>query len=465
MLSDHIFPLRAFIPLELKQCAMEGRETASFSERIAALDHGDISENEKEQLAGELLDGLANAPLVDGYPYAEPVALQDILASRPAYGRGLSLNLDGLDHAQLYDKIYGAWLGRCAGCLLGHPVEFWHKERLVGLLKETDNYPIRHYISSNIHEELKTRFGVSDQGWSYGSSVTNWVNNISHMPEDDDINYTILALKVLEESGRGFIGGDVALRWLMDLPVLHTFTSERIAYRNFLNGVFPPASSCYRNPCREWIGAQIRGDFFGYINPGRPQAAAAMAYRDGTISHTKNGVYGEMFVSAMLTAAVAGGEPEGIIGCGLSQIPENCRLAEAVRTVLDWKKEGLDWEQAIERIHELYDEKDVFDSLYVVPNAMVVTAGLAYGEMDFEKSIGIAVTGSFDKDCNGATVGSVVGMVLGALALPQKWTAPLNDAVKSGIDGFGVIKISELAARTVKVANALITDGGVCLDS
>lgn len=37
------------------------------------------------------------------------------------------------------DKIYGAWLGRCAGCLLGQPVEGWRRARINGLLKETGN--------------------------------------------------------------------------------------------------------------------------------------------------------------------------------------------------------------------------------------------------------------------------------------------------------------------------------------
>ena len=54
----------------------------------------------------------------------------------------------------------------------------------------------------------------------------------------------------------------------------------------------------------------------------------------------------------------------------------------------------------------------------------------------------------FDTDCNCATAGSVLGMVLGAQLLPEVWTAPLNDRVLSGVDGFGLVHISDMAART-----------------
>lgn len=461
MLSDHIPPMRALVGLELKQCRLEGRNTGGFDRQIARLQDAAVPDGEKERLAIELLDSLPTAPLTEGYPFAEPDDLPGILAARPVPDTEGTFEAPALTEEALFDRVYGAWLGRCAGCLLGQPVEFWHRERLLGLLRETDNYPVRHYISSDLPADIRKKYGVDDRGWNYGSIRTNWINNVTHMPEDDDINYTILALKLLEGSGTAFSAEDVAVQWLMDLPALHTFTAERVAYRNFLCGIPPPASAVYRNPCREWIGAQIRADLYGYIHPGNPRAAAEAAYRDASVSHTRNGVYGAMFVAAMLSAATAGIGALGIVRCGLGQIPERCRLAQAVGQVIAWKEAGLDWGQAIEHIHGMYDEKDVFDSLYVVPNAMIVATALLYGELDFERSIGIAVAGSFDKDCNGATVGSIVGMARGAAVLPAKWTDPLRDTAHSGINGFGVVRISELARRTLGIIERMRSTGGV----
>jgi hypothetical protein len=45
----------------------------------------------------------------------------------------------------------------------------------------------------------------------------------------------------------------------------------------------------------------------------------------------------------------------------------------------------------------------------------------------------------------------VLGVKLGAKALPEKWIAPLNDTLYSGVDGFQKTAISELAKRTMKL--------------
>lgn len=111
----------------------------------------------------------------------------------------------------------------------------------------------------------------------------------------------MLALKLLERYGHNFTSADVAETWLLGIPAFHACTAERVAIRNLMTGILPPQTGRRRNPYREWIGAQIRADFFGYIAPGNPAAAAAMAYRDGVVSHTKNGVYGEMFIAAWLS--------------------------------------------------------------------------------------------------------------------------------------------------------------------
>jgi ADP-ribosylglycohydrolase len=432
---------------EREQAHDEGKRTEGMAERIAAIQGMDPSDPAREALAASLLDETERLPERDDYKYEEPSDLASIRAVRPA--DRFARNAAALDGERLSDRALGAWLGRSAGCLLGQPVEGWRRARLTGFLRETGNYPIRAYMSSDVPQAVIDKYNIINKARVYGGHYVNWINNVSHMVEDDDMNYTILGLAVLEQYGYDFAPDDVAEAWLMNLPLLHVCTAERVAYKNLTNGVEPPRSAAYRNVYREWIGAQIRADFFGYVNPGHPELAAEMAWRDASISHVKNGIYGEMWVAAMLAAAAVTDDLEAVVRAGLGEIPERSRLAEDVRTILAWKREGIDAETAIDRIHERYDETNGHHWCHTNSNAMIVALGLLFGGGDFVRSIGLAVAAAFDTDCNGATVGSVLGMMHGASALPSEWIDPLNDKIKSGVDGFGLVRISELAERTV----------------
>jgi ADP-ribosylglycohydrolase len=427
---------------ELEQAAEEGKDVSSYYDRVKEILSLDDSSIEKEKLAGEVYDEIQKLPVREDYRYFEPSDLEGIKAARPE--PAFFNKYGGAICKPQYDKIFGAWLGRCAGCLLGKPLEGWNRERITGLLKDTGNYPLSYYISSDVPLSIREKYNITDSNGS-------WINQVAYMPEDDDTNYTVIGLKIFQRYGANFSPDDVAECWLMNMPILHLCTAERVAYRNLINCVYPPESASYRNPFREWIGAQIRADFFGYVTPGNPELGAEFAWRDASISHVKNGIYGEMLVAAMLSAAAVTGNIREIIDAGLSQIPSKSRLFEKVKLVLDWKEEGITWEHALDRIHAIYDEKNGHHWCHTVSNAMIVCTALLFGDYDFEKSLMIAILGALDTDCNGATVGSILGMILGAKAMPEKWTAPLNDRLKSGVDGLGLVKISDIAAETVEI--------------
>lgn len=435
---------------EIQQAEQEGKELQGLKQEMEKILQMEDVDLQKMKAADNFYDQIAALPLRKDFPYHEPSDLPSIQAARPAQGQK---RLPALPAGEaLFDKIYGAWLGRCAGCLLGKPVEMWRRARINGFAKDTGNYPIKNYFSSDVSSEIRQKYGVSDQGFIvYGSDVVAWINNVHEMPPDDDTNYTILGLKMLERYGFDFSNFETAIAWIDNLPGMHAMTAERVAYRNILTGIFPPDSGWRRNPYREWIGAQIRADIYGYVAAGNPELAAEFAWRDASVSHAKNGIYGEMFVAAMLAAAAVLDDVQEIIRMGLSQIPKDSRLSAKIQEVLQWKAEGIDWEQALDRLHEQYDEANIFDWCHVIPNAMVVCLALLFGENDFQRSVAIAIHAGFDTDCNGATVGSILGVILGAKALPPKWITPLNDKVLSTVSGFAESKISDLARRTVQL--------------
>ncbi|MBS3763225.1 MAG: ADP-ribosylglycohydrolase family protein, partial [Planctomycetes bacterium] len=279
--------------------------------------------------------------------------------------------------------------------------------------------------------------------------------HITHGMRDDDTDYTIIGLRALEEKGKNFDSRDIAQMWLELLPYQKTYTAERVAYRNIVNGLWPPESARYRNAYREWIGAQIRADAWGYACPARPQEAAELAYRDAVVSHTRNGIYGEMWVAAMIAAAFATDSPRRIIEIGLSEIPGDSRLNAAIQQVIEWYEEDLSAEEATTRLLEEFGE---YSPVHTINNAAIVAMALLWGGEDFTRGVGLAVMPGLDTDCNGATVGSVTGVMIGEEGIPENWKQPLNDRLESAVFGDFQVRISDLAARTLPLQRLRVSE-------
>jgi ADP-ribosylglycohydrolase len=428
---------------ERRQCAEEGKDLSPLAEVFARVEALDLEDLANQPAAQALLDRTAALPVRPDFPYQEPSDLEGIRAARPAPVELPSLRLTD---AELRDRVYGAWLGRVSGCLLGKPVEGWRRPRMWGYLQETGRFPLSGYFSMDAPADVREEYGVTAE--------RPFIETVEFMPEDDDTNYTTTGLALVKKHGKGFTPADVAHFWLNEIPILHTCTAERVAYRNLCLLIPPPASASFRNPYREWIGAQIRADFWGYVAPGNPELAAELAWRDACISHVKNGIYGEMWAAAMIAAAFVTEDIRTIIEAGLAQVPERCRLGEAVREVIRWHGNGVPYDHATERIHVHWNEDRAHDWCHTISNALVVTLGLLYGEKRFGQTLTRAVQPCFDTDCNGATCGSVIGILHGAAEIPREWTAPFNDTLETGVAGYHRVRIRDLAEETVRLVRA-----------
>ncbi|MFJ4822397.1 ADP-ribosylglycohydrolase family protein [Streptomyces bacillaris] len=480
---------------ELRQAALDGRDAREIEERWYAAGgtpapaRAGASEPPApphlRALAGELLDELAalDSPLAAD----EPTDLADIVAACPQWpgppgaGTGATAR-DGAavvgrdpsafaardqaltgphrtpatsrDEAPTpgqgppppitHARLHAAWLGRAAGCLLGKPVEKLPLDGVRALARATGNWPLATWFT----ERGVPAHLLAAYPWNRRSAPTSLAENIDGMPEDDDLNYPLLTLLLLQRYGRAFTTADLARLWLDELPAGRTFTAERIAYGNLLAGVEPPRTARYRNPYREWIGAQIRADVHGWTHPGDPAGAAAQAHRDAVLTHTANGVYGAMFTAAALAVA-AGGESDvhGCLAAGLRVVPPHSRYARAVRLGIETARTEGDFDTVVDRLHAAY--ADTHHWVHVLPNTALLAAALTHADGDFTRSIGNAVSGGWDTDSNGATAGSLAGLLAGTPdALPHHWTAPLKNRLATSVPGFDRAGFDTLAALT-----------------
>jgi ADP-ribosylglycohydrolase len=427
----------------------EGRGPTPVEDRVDVVDAVAATDAavENRDRVNALLDDARNLSWREDYPWHEPNELTVIRSSRPLERPRWKTAPTG---ETLEDHLYGAWLGRCAGCLLGKPVEGWTTEKTWAVLRAQDNFPLERYVEADLPESVAAEHGVDPEG-VFRSALGP---DDAGMPEDDDTNYTVAGLDLLVTHGLGFDSGDVARNWMRNVPMLRTHTAERVAYRNFATLVEPPESARHRNPYREWIGAMIRADPYGYVAVGDPALAAELAWRDARVSHVKNGIYGAMWVAAMLAAAPAVETPRELLRAGLAEIPERSRLTSAVADVLGWREEGIEYDEALERLHDRWDQTNYHHWCHTISNAEIVCIGLLWGEGELGPSICRTVQAGFDTDSSGATVGSLVGMLVGADALPGEWVDPLEDTIESGIDGYARVAISDLAATTAELAGS-----------
>ena len=421
--------LRDLVPDEAEQLLLTGypaRRLAIQAQEAAVA--GDLPRLAQIERA---LGTLQRAP---GWEFDEPAdddVLLDLLTT---------VERDPYDASSLPERIRGAWLGRAVGNTLGKPVEGLNRTELdiylraVGQSPQTGYLPLAEPLPSGVRQ-LHPSAGTASAG------------RFVDVPRDDDLDWTILGLHLLEMYGRDLTTAQIAEEWLDRVPFSQTFTAERVAYRNLVRGFVPPETATHRNPYREWIGALIRGDIFGYVNPGDPSQAARLALVDARLSHTANGLYGEMWAAALLAAALATDSAAGALRRSLEVVPPRSRLAVALQGVLDLAAAGAG---PVEALNWVDAELGRYPWVHTVNNAALIAVGLSWGQ-GFMDAVGLTISGGRDTDSNAATVGSAFGALHGAGSVPSALVGSTHVHVRSAVRDFDRITIDELAERTLRL--------------
>lgn len=346
------------------------------------------------------------------------------------------------------ERIRAAWRGRVSGCLLGKPLEVLSfREGPDGVrryLEDCGAAPLRDYVPAREGMPLDP----GDRACCLGQ--------IRRAEPDDDIDYTLLALLLLEEHGARLSTEDVARAWLRRLPAGATWTAERAAYRTllnrmaeqFVNGAAPgfDLAECSDNPFNEWIGGQIRTDLYGWVCPGRPAFAAELARRDASLSHRGDGLYAAMFVAALAAALPACGDLETALDTALAEIPEQSGAAEAVR----FGRSIAGATDAVTRLRRHYQQ---LTPLHAANNLALVVWSLCAHPGDYSAAVGEAVAAGWDTDCNGATVGGLCA--LSGAPVDERWTRPWQGRVGTRLAGHAELQLDDIVRRTVKIAETL----------
>ncbi|MHB8808034.1 MAG: ADP-ribosylglycohydrolase family protein [Anaerolineaceae bacterium] len=309
---------------------------------------------------------------------------------------------------QYADQIYKGWIGQLAGGSFGTCIEGYTGKRIAEVYGKIDGYL----------SQPETK--------------------------NDDVVYELAFLDAYEKLGKKITPEAIAMEWVRQVPF--GWSAEWVALRNLNMGIFPPESGVWFNPYSEWIGAQMRGMVCGMIAPAQPLEAARLAHLDGVISHSKNGVYGEIFAAVLTALAFEMDDIHTLIEAGMKFIPQKSQYYAIVNNALDKIKKGGEPAQIWSGIEE---ELKRYNWIHAYPNIAAVLFALWLGEGDFTKSLSLLAVAGMDVDCNGGLVGNILGIMKG---VPVQWSEPIGDLLETYILGKEKLSIRELADKTACLA-------------
>jgi hypothetical protein len=291
----------------------------------------------------------------------------------------------------LHDKIAGGWAGQMIGVSFGAPTEF---KALGRILK---------------------------------GELPKWTpDRVENSLHQDDLYVDMTFAEVLDAKGLHATPADFGEMFKNSKYQLwHANLAGR---RNLKRGIPAGDSGSPRyNAHANDIDFQIESDFVGLMTPGLYRSATQIAMRAGRVMNYGDGIYGGIFVSCMYAAAFLETDPRRVVERGLACIPANSPFALVISDVLTWSRQSPDdWKKVWRLIEDKWDRNDPCPEGALLPfnidaklNGAYIALGLLYGARDFGKTLEIATRSGQDSDCNPASAGGILGVMLGYDAIPE----------------------------------------------
>jgi hypothetical protein len=270
-------------------------------------------------------------------------------------------------------------------------------------------------------------------GWPYeGKRETFDIKGYSTPPgkplPNDDLDLQLVWLHAVETCGLRALSADALGAYWLDL-IVPNWNEYGIGKSNMRRGLVPPFSGEYENSWKNSNGAWIRTEIWACLAPACPAIAAKYAIEDAKVDHgAAEGTVAAAFVAAMQAAAFAVKDIRAAVELALSAIPEQSRMADSIRFLLDCFDRGMDPIDARNAVQKR--NADIGDGWFEAPsNVAYAVIGLLWGRGDFKKALITAINCGDDADCTGATVGATMGIFLGTAGVPEDWSAYIGDEI------------------------------------
>ena len=183
--------------------------------------------------------------------------------------------------------------------------------------------------------------GAPFEGRREMQDVTFYTQDLHGKPEpNDDLDLQLVWLQAIEEQGIQALNERILGEyWISSITA--PWNEYGVGKANIKVGLTPPLSgSCNNEQWKYSNGAWIRAEIWACLFPGNPDLAIRGAYMDACVDHCGEGVYAEMFVAALESAAFVVDDMDELIKIGLSKIPADSLVARSVKVACDCFAEG-----------------------------------------------------------------------------------------------------------------------------
>ncbi len=300
----------------------------------------------------------------------------------------------------LRDKIAGGWAGKMIGVTYGAPTEF------------------------------------RAQGQIYSDSIKWKPSDIKGSMWQDDIYVQLTFLMSMDKYGL-----DAPAKKYQEMfakagyPLWHANMQAR---KNFYDSIFAPQSGMPEfNLHADDIDFQIEADYIGFMCPGMPQTAVAIADKIGRIMNYGDGVYGGIFVAALYAEAYFESDIPSIINKALLSIPAESDYYKIIKDVMLLHDHyPSDWQASWKELEQKWGDVDICGAgstfnIDAKLNGAYIVMGLLYGDGDPLKTLEVSTRCGQDSDCNPSNALAVLGVIKGFSALPaemQKGVIDVSDS-------------------------------------
>jgi ADP-ribosylglycohydrolase len=245
----------------------------------------------------------------------------------------------------------------------------------------------------------------------------------------DDTEYALFNARVLLRKGRNVSSEDFAEAWRNDIINADNRHkgggfSEMLTIENLLAGLHPPASGQHLHSWSDGLAMRVAP--FGIISPGDPHAAAHLAFLDGCVSNSGEGIFGGQAVAAGVAEAMYGGTVDRIIRAALEVLPEDSWTAVSIKRGV---RIGVSAKDVWSALRPLYDA--VACHYYFWTDIAPEAVGLAFGVVaaargNFEEAVLGAVNLGRDTDTIAAIAGALCGAAGGIQVIPERWAQRIS---------------------------------------